>query len=252
MTIPELLDDVFANTAPLLAETCAAWMASSRRFRVFLETYRGKVRKKARSLRDTEGERDLLCELQAAFLLLSEPRVTVEYEKHGLGERRTPDLTATYRTRLPFHVEVKRIRASAGVNDAAEDEGTRSKMREIVCHKIGQMLPEAVNLLWLAVDGARPDLTDLQAAMKELLHLAEHKRVEAPSGQDYFAARGFRDATDFLRQSQRLSGILLMARWDSAADSLAWLWTNPRARRPLPTELQRLLPEMRAALYGRT
>jgi hypothetical protein len=243
MPITALIDDLFGPTTPLLAQANAEWAATSRRFRAFLEANRAKVRKKARLLQDAEAERDLLCELHAAFLLLSDRRFTVEYEAHGLGARRAPDLTATYRTH-PFHVEVKRIRTTAEIG-AADAEAIGAKMMEVICDKTGQMIPDAVNLLWLAVDLDRPDMADLQAAMKSLVRRAEKPPVVisegASQGKDYFAARGFRDAADFLRQSQWLSGILLAACWNSPDDRRVAIWTNPRARRPLPAELQRLL-----------
>ena len=84
-------------------------MGTSKRFRVFTETYRDKIRKKVRNTHDREGLLDLRCELGVAYFLLQEPRFTVQYELHGAGQRRAPDFTIIFKDHLAFHLEVTRL-----------------------------------------------------------------------------------------------------------------------------------------------
>src|SRR6476661_6351596 len=113
MLVDELLTHIFEARTHALAAQFALWLASSARFRAFAEQYRDKIRKKVRGIRDQEGLRDLTFELEIAYLLLSERRFTVEYEKGGVCKQRGPDFYVTFRTHTHFNVEVKRFRSSA-------------------------------------------------------------------------------------------------------------------------------------------
>src|ERR1041384_7522761 len=113
MLIDELLTHIFEAQTHVLAAQFAVWVASSARFRAFAEQYRDKIRKKVRGIRDQEGLNDLTFELEIAYLLLSERRFVVEYEKGGVGKQRGPDFYVTFRTHIRFNIEVKRFRASA-------------------------------------------------------------------------------------------------------------------------------------------
>src|SRR5215203_4526091 len=111
MTVDELLAYIFARDAHALAAQFALWLASSPRFQALAAQYRDKIRKKVRGTRDQEGLRDLTFELEIAYLMLSERRFAVEYEKGGVGKQRAPDFHVTFRANTPFNVEVKRLRA---------------------------------------------------------------------------------------------------------------------------------------------
>src|SRR5437016_3733213 len=98
MTAEELLAHIFARADDAFAAQFGLWIASSVRFRAFAEQYRDKIRKKVRGTRDQEGLNDLTFELEIAFLLLSERRFAVEYEKGGVGRQRGPDFCVTFKT----------------------------------------------------------------------------------------------------------------------------------------------------------
>src|SRR6266496_3964150 len=137
MTADELLAYIFARDAHVLAAQCALWLASSARFRAFAEQYRDKIRKKVRGIRDHEGLKDLTFELEIAYLMLSERRFTVEYEKGGVGKQRGPDFCVTFKTHIPFNVEVKRFRGSA--IGRADEPPEYSRVASTTCQKIGQL-----------------------------------------------------------------------------------------------------------------
>ena len=226
MTDNELLAIIFgAETHPLRA-ACAAWSASSRSFRTFLEENASKIRKKARQASDLESLYDLQLEMDAAYHLLADRRVALVYERYLADKMRGPDFTVTFKGHIVFNVEVRRLRVT---NPAG-------KLGDVICEKLRQMPPSAVNVLLVGVSASAPTELDPATAIKRLIQRAEAKQ------SDFFSERGFRDARDFLRALQRLSGLLLRANWrDPSVSSPPSLWLNPQARHPLPAEAQKLL-----------
>lgn len=218
----ELLDYLFdGKDAPLRADF-AGWLRDSRRFGTFAANYRDKIRSKLRNVRDEGGTRGLAAELEAAALLLREERFTLEYEKYAATKRRGPDFTATYRSHTTFNVEVRRIR---GVELGDEDAESRvGRLMGVLCGKVGQMPPSIVNLLWLIGEREISDF-DLTRATSTLRELAESK------AEAYFSRRGFEGAADFLRQYQRLSGVVLRHPDGNV------VWLNPLARHEAPPEI---------------
>jgi hypothetical protein len=118
-----LTEYILDGTRSRFSEVLTAWFATSEWFEAFADHYKGKIRKKARTAKTDDDLEDLQFELQAPFLLLSDSRFTVEYEKYGAG----PDFTATFEGRLNFNVEVKRIRESkeGALFDKCMDDITR-------------------------------------------------------------------------------------------------------------------------------
>jgi hypothetical protein len=229
MILNDLLAYIFEGRSPALAAEFAAWAESSARFHVFAEVYRDKIRKKLRGIRDEHGLRDLRFELEAAYLLLSERRFTVEYEKGGVGKERGPDFCVIYKTHTPFNVEVKHIRLAdqAGRTELQEF----GKLANIACQKIGQLPPGMINLLIVAYDGGVYDGFDAPGAMGRLRLLAERK------DEAFFARRGFASTRDFLKQYQKLSAALFRG----LAGPANLLWLNPIARHRVPDELRNIL-----------
>src|SRR5215213_9576633 len=150
MTADELITHIFAREAHALTVQFAVWIGASVRFRAFAEQYRDKIRKKVRGIRDQEGLKDLTFELEIAYLMLSERRFAVEYEKGGVGKQRGPDFCVTFRTHILFNVEVKRFRASAiGRTDEPPEY---SRTASTVCQKIGQLPAGMINILAISSD----------------------------------------------------------------------------------------------------
>ncbi len=230
-TIPldELIAYLFAAADSSLATEVGPWLVASPRFRAFAETYRDKIRKKVRGLRDDEGLRDLAFELAIAVRLLEERRFALEYESYGAGQR-APDFRVTFRGRVPFNVEVRRLRRPAPTPDAPADPGP---LIRAVCDKLGQLPPAMINVLALGAEGASSAAEGLAPAMRQLEDRAAQK------DEALFRQRGFKGARDFLRHYRRLSGALWVAGEPGARG--ASLWRNPQARHPLPADLRRAL-----------
>lgn len=221
----ELVRYIFAGAAPALGERCAGWMASSPRYKAFVESHRDKIRKKVRGIGEAEGLRDLELELDTAYRLLQDRRLSVEYEKYLADKARGPDFTVSYTTRLTFNLEVKRLRMS----------GHFGKWADVVCGKLGQLRPSSINLLLIASDHAAGAGLEAAEAMARLRALAERK------DEEFFTRRGLAGARDYLRQSLRLSGVLTRSAWDDEDATRTTLWTNAQARHPIPAAVRTVL-----------
>jgi hypothetical protein len=230
-TIPldELIDYLFGTDPSPLAAEVGRWLVASPRFRAFAETYRDKIRKKARGLRDDEGRRDLVFELAIAQRLLDERRFVLEYESYGVGQR-APDFRVTFRSGVRFNVEVRRLRRQAPTPEAPADP---ARIIRAVCDKLGQLPPAMINVLVLGADG----LSSAADALVPVMLLLQDRAARKDDG--WFEQRGFTGARDFLRRYQRLSGALWLA--GEPAAPRASLWRNPQARHPLSADLARAL-----------
>jgi hypothetical protein len=225
MTDSELLTTIFGSETHPLRLACAGWIESSRPFRSFLDANAGKIRKKARQASDAESLRDLQLEMDAAYHLLADRRVELAYERYLAEKLRGPDFTVTFKGYVVFNVEVRRLRPPVPAG----------KFGDGICGKLRQMPPNAINVLLVGVDASAPRDLDSSATVKRLIQRAESKQ------DDFFIQRGFRDARDFLRAFQRLSGLLLRANWYDAPATSPDLWLNPQAKHPLPSDVQKLL-----------
>ncbi len=223
MTSAEVLEALFEHPHHSLYPTLAEWVRNDRRFRTFAEKYRGKMRRKLRNAPDAEGNADLRFEFEVARWLLQEARFEVEYETFD-ARQGGPDYTVAYRVNTRFNVEVRRIRTlEAG-------EARVRKLVETLTDKTRQMPPSSINLRVMSDGGEAGD--ELAEAGSILRGLAERKVEE------YFTNRGYKNATDFLRQFRHLSGVAFKV-------DAGKLWLNPVAKHPLPKDLaltiQRLL-----------
>src|SRR5205823_13097696 len=171
-TIPleELIGYVFGPDRSALAAEVGMWLVASPRFRTFAETYRDKIRKKARGPRDDEGRRDLAFELSIAVRLLEERRFTVEYEPYGMAIR-APDFRVSFRTNVRFNVEVRRLRL-APTSGAAAATG---QLVRAICDKLGQLPPAMINVLVLGAEGSSFAADALPQAMVGLQDRATRK-----------------------------------------------------------------------------
>ncbi len=229
LTRDELLDEIFNGKKSALYIEFERWIRSSRRFRAFAQSYRGKIRAKIKNVHDEGGLKDLSAELEIAALLLNDERFTIEYEKYAASKVRGPDFTVTFKTHVPFNVEVRRI--SNPELDAENTEVRKGKLVAVLCDKLGQMRPGIVNLVWLISEREISEAA-LYDALQTLRVLAEHKT------EDFFIQRGFKNSADFLKQYRQLSGIVL-------SQSVATvLWLNSLARHKTPPEIAAALQSL--------
>lgn len=228
--LDDLLASIFDNQKPAFYPEFEGWVRDSRRYRQFATTYSTKIRAKLKNARDEHGIKDLHAELRTAALLLREERFTLEYERYTALKQRGPDFSVTFRTHTPFNVEVRRIRST---EFSVDTEARVSKLMSVVCDKVGQMPAGIINVLWLTVEHELAE-TDVSQSTSTLRQLAERKNEE------FFIRRGFKNAAEFIRQYQHLSGIVLC----QSSGNIVWL--NPLARHKLPPEMVNAIRRLEA------
>jgi hypothetical protein len=235
MTTSDLLSYLLNDTTHPLAEPLADWLNASPRFATFATMYRDKIRKKIRNARDAESARDLLLELETAYMLARERRFSIAYEAYSAGKTRGPDFAVTFTSKLTFNVEVTRIRM---VTQPAPDQQTlNGRLGETVCSKLGQMIVGMPNVVAVVVDSRMFTHLHVGTALLQLKQRAE--------GHDprLFAWYGFSSPADFVKQYQRLSAVLVRTAMDDAAPRPPLLWVNPQARHPLPAPIRIILQQ---------
>jgi len=86
MSVDKLIQFIFGQ-GDLYPATFLRWVESSKRFESFVERYKDKIRNKVRDAQkhpqSEEPLKDVLFELELAYLLCKVSRFAVEYEKHG-------------------------------------------------------------------------------------------------------------------------------------------------------------------------
>jgi hypothetical protein len=242
MLVDELLAYIFNEPSHILAQPMATWLAASRRFTAFTTTFRDKIRKKIRTTQDEESLLDLWLELETAYRLLQEKRLSLEYEPLQSGKTRSPDFAVTFTTSLTFMVEVTRLRAEQKNTEAQAQIANLipatplidERLADTICDKLGQLLPQRSNVLLVGVEALSLTDSDLYATMIHIQQRAE--RNEAAFWQRY----GFRDRSDFFRYYQRLSEVLVRGK-DLEEVGQTAVCSNPQAKHPLPSKVRTAL-----------
>jgi hypothetical protein len=157
----------------------------------------------------------------------------MEYEPYGVDQR-APDFRVTFRARVRFNVEVRRLHQSLPLQGAPVDP---NRLIPAIFDKLGQMPPAMMNVLVVGADCPSSAADTFASAMRWLQDRAAGK------DETLFVQRGFAGTRDFLRHYQRLSGALWFAGEFSTPPGL---WRNPQARHPLPADIARALTSARA------
>jgi hypothetical protein len=236
MLIDELLPYLFDGQSHLLAAPMASWLAASRRFTAFVNTHHTKIRKKLRTTQEPESIRDLQLELETAYLLLLERSLNLAYESQHPELGRSPDFAVTFTTSLTFMVEVTRLRsAGSKISSSTEEQIDRKllgdRFSDMLCSKLGQLLPKFSNLLLIGIEGYHLTQSDLPTAMLRIQQRAES------NDPNIVQKHGFRDRADFFNHYQRLSALLVREIPLESGEPVV-IWDNPRAKFPLPARVR--------------
>jgi hypothetical protein len=193
-----------------------AWLASSARFRAFVEANRDKIRKKFRGATAPEASLDVRAELRAARLLLADRRIDLAFEAYGAGKG-GPDFTISFRGAPGFNLEVTRLRRVPHPGALAAS----------LLAKLRQLPPSMPNAVLFAAADVSLDLVDLDAAVRALRSRADAK------DEEFFTSRGVAGTRGFYERYPRLAAVFVTAEGE-ARDSRATLWLNRSARIALP------------------
>jgi hypothetical protein len=227
--IDELVQSICGAAGHPLAPLLRRWCGESRLFSDFAEAHASKIRKKARLAPLDDDLADLLAELAIAALLLRDRRFSVRYEPARPGGQRAPDFQVIFKTHLPFHVEVTRLRELA----EADLAGATLKLARVVCAKIGQLPAGAMSMLAVVVPpGAQSDA--LAPAAIRLLDSYPQPGLPLPELR-------LEDVRDFQRQRHRLSAIALCSFTGDWRPQRVTLWQNQQAKHPLHPDVARFL-----------
>lgn len=245
MLSDELLTYLFDGQPHRLVGPMTIWLASSRRFAAFVDTFRTKIRKKLRVTQDAEALADLGLELETAYLLLQERTLSLVYESQPNGQVRWPDFAVTFTTSLTFMVEVTRLRSAATsttpqilaqtpITSSLDNVIHGERLAETICSKLGQLLPQCSNVLIIGMDAPRLTQSELYAMMLRIQQRAER------NDSAVWQRHRFKDRADFFRHYRRLSEVLVRG-LSLQADDPVIVWVNPQARQPLPPKVQTAL-----------
>jgi hypothetical protein len=109
------------------------------------------------------------------------------------------------------------------------------KFSDTILDKLGQMIPNMMNIIVCTSDSSSHESEDLLAAIGSINRLVHEK------DEDFFVRRGFRDAKDFIRQTARLSGVLYRSIWIGQGGYRNTLWCNEHADFQIPEEIKSYL-----------
>ncbi len=244
MFTDELLAYIFDGKPHTLSQPMAEWFRSSRPFVTFANTFRDKIRKKIRVVKDPESLGDLCLELETAYLLHQEKSLSVVYEPLLAERSRSPDFAVTYTTSLTFMVEVTRLRPEQKTvlvetqNLTPESNPlVDERLADAICSKLGQLVPQHSNVLLVGVETVHLTDNHLRATMLHLQHRAERNDAL------FLQRHRFRDRADFFHHYQRLSEVLVRAQDLRGTNSPHYLiiWANPQAKYPLPSKVRTVL-----------
>jgi hypothetical protein len=171
----DLIDYVFEGRAGPLSGEVLGWMEESARFNDFVEAYRDKIRKKIRTTPDFESLLDVRSELEVAYRLLNDRRLSLIYEPYASARRRGPDFAVTYRANLIFNVEVARLRMDVNGFNEGNLQKIEDRILRLLLYKLGQMQPGMANLLTIHTREELARSIDLGGLMQEIKTRVEGK-----------------------------------------------------------------------------
>jgi hypothetical protein len=175
---------------------------------------------------------DLRLELETAYLLSREPRLSLVYEPQLSEKVRGPDFAVTFTSSLSFMLEVTRLRAEPAKQEL-DGIPSMERFADAVCSKLGQMQNQVSNVLIVGVDEVDLAEGTLRAIMLRIQQRAEQ------SDTAFFHRYGFRDRSDFFRYYQRLSEILV--RESNANVGKPVVYVNAQGKYPLPGKVRTVL-----------
>jgi len=114
------------------------------------------------------------------------------------------------------------------------------KFGDAILEKIGQMIPNMINVLVISSDSTNHENDDLIKSIYSINKLLNQ------GDENLSIRKGFRGKQDFLNQSKRLSGILFRTNWLglNAVKERNLLWCNEQADQQIPEQIKEYLRRM--------
>ena len=112
------------------------------------------------------------------------------------------------------------------------------KFGDIVCEKLGQMLPNMINMLIVGSNSSAHEREDLPRAIDSINDLL------LKNDEKFFIQKGFHGRNDFIEQMKNLSAILFRSNWIGGVGDRNLLWLNEQASQKIPEEITEYLRMM--------
>jgi len=223
-------------------------------FTEFANKNESKILKRLRTKVTDEDKRDIGVELYVGFIF-SETNCQVIYEPDVPSISRNPDFQITYKNEI-FYFEVKRLRdyipspEHLNIDDKTGDrtfmidnEKVLKKCGDIICEKIGQTVPGALNIVYIrAYHTDVPNIWDIQSSVKSLM---DWKRDDPNGFKKKIKGYNLNAIGQFSECWQQLSAIAISRlRGDPCQ-----IWENPEGRTPLPQHVKSIIEKATAIPY---
>lgn len=129
---------------------------------------------------------------------------------------------------------------NGGFRQAFYTQKEYRKFGDAILEKIGQMLPNMINVLVIRSDSTTHEEDDLLKSVYTINEMLSKKY------EDFFIQKGFQGIQDFLSQWKNLSGILFRSIWVRIGDSKDrnLLWCNEQADQQIPEPIKKHLRRM--------
>ena len=189
------IDSTISNRDALIRQTLDSWKASNEAFRLFTEKYAAKIRAKMRAAYGAEDQKDVLWELEVAYLILRNPDLTVEYESYGIPGTRSPDYRVTRSSGGQFNIEARRIRSASNEirfeawerRIATAIRATRSGLGVTLCFGFGVTDPKLLDRLESGFDEMIVFIPELLADMDIQLHRGQSRSVALKGFEEFLS-----------------------------------------------------------------
>jgi hypothetical protein len=214
----------------------------------FVKQNESKIIKKLKTYGTDEDKRDIGVELYIGFVF-SEANCKVEYEPDVPSISRNPDFKISFES-YSFFFEVKRLRKySPAPEDVCvnyktgdktykiDNERVFKKCGDVICEKIGQVVPGAINLIYVRHNGPDvPNIWDIQKAVKNIM---EFKRTDPKRFEEKI--KGYRISTidEFNSCWKQLSAIVI----SRPKGFISQIWENPDGLSTLDQDIKTKIEE---------
>jgi len=220
----------------------------------FVNQNETKIAKNLRTKVTDEDKRDIGVELYVGFIF-SEANCQVIYEPDVPSISRNPDFKITFESNC-FYFEVKRLREyipalehvkidneTGDKTYMIDNEKMLRKCGDVICEKIGQTVPRAVNLVYIRTYIANaPNIWDIQSAVKSL---TEWKGTDPHGFEEKIKRYRIYTIDEFNAYWKQLSAIAI----SRLKGDPSQIWENPDSLNPLPQDVKSKIEEATALSF---
>jgi hypothetical protein len=223
-------------------------------FATFANKNESKILKNLRTKITNEDKRDIGVELYVGFIF-SETNCQVIYEPDVSSISRNPDFRITYKNDT-FYFEVKRLREYIPAPEhltidcetgdrtyMIDNEKVLRKCGDVICEKLGQTVPDAVNIIYIrAYHADVPNIWDIQSSVKSLM---ECKQADPNSFETKIKGYNLNTLGQFNDCWNQLSAVAI----SRLKGDPCQIWENPEGLNRLPQHIRSIIEKATAISF---